>query len=58
MIDLAYMRLGELSGRIASADRAAILRQPGVRLRAAPCLSLGDGRTGGGPCGVECRAVE
>jgi hypothetical protein len=23
-----YMRLGELSGRIASADRAAILRQP------------------------------
>jgi hypothetical protein len=39
MIDLAYMRLGELSGRIASADRAAILRQPGVRLRAPRLVS-------------------
>ncbi|NKI99632.1 HAMP domain-containing histidine kinase [Novosphingobium sp. SG707] len=34
MVDLAYLRLGELGGRIPAADRAAILRQPGLRLRA------------------------
>lgn len=34
MVDLAYIRLGELGGRIPAADRAAILRQPGLRLRA------------------------
>lgn len=39
MIDLAYLRLGELSGRISAADRAAILRQPGVRLRAPRLVS-------------------
>jgi len=34
MVDLAYLRLGELGGRIPAADRATILRQPGLRLRA------------------------
>lgn len=39
MVDLAYMRLGELGGRIATAERAAILRQPGMRLRAPRLVS-------------------
>lgn len=39
MVDLAYLRLGELAGRIPAADRAVILRQPGMRLRAPRLIS-------------------
>ena len=40
MLDLAYLRLGELSARLPMADRLAILRQPGLRLRAPRLVSM------------------
>ena len=35
MLDAAYLRLAETSGGIAAPERAAMLRQPGLRLRSA-----------------------
>jgi hypothetical protein len=40
MLDQAYLRLGELSARLPMVDRLAILRQPGLRLRAPRLVSM------------------
>lgn len=59
MLDLAYLRLAELSARLPMADRLVILRQPGLRLRAPRLVSaLAQGEPAVGHAAIQAAQLD